>query len=151
MTETKTKGTSVTLSHHAEAPIERVFRAFTDAGELKRWFGPGSMVIKSVEMDSRVGGAYRIEMQSPDGEIFTVKGEIRQLSEPHTIVYTWSWEEEDGAEEHESLVSIKLSSAEGGTDIELVHTQLASDESAQRHSEGWVSTFNELDRYLQAA
>ena len=103
MTETKTEGTSVTLTHHAEAPIERVFRAFTDASELKRWFGPGDMVVNSAEMDARVGGAYRIEMHSPDDEIYTVKGVIQELSEPDTIVYTWSWEEDDQADEHESL------------------------------------------------
>ena len=74
MTETKTEAT-LSLTHHAEAPIERVFRALTDASELKRWFGPESMVIKSAEMDARVGGANRIEMQSPDGEIYTVKGD----------------------------------------------------------------------------
>ena len=150
MTETKTEAT-LSLTHHADAPIERVFRAFTDAGELKRWFGPEKLAIKSAEMEARVGGAYRIEMQSPDGEIYTVKGVIQELSEPDTIVYTWAWEEEDEAEEYESLVTIKLSRAAGGTDIELVHTQLASDESARSHSEGWASTFNDLDRYLQAA
>ncbi len=151
MTETKTEGATLTLSPHAKAPIERVFRAFTDAGELKRWFGPEGMKVNSVEMDARVGGAYRIEMQSPDGEIYTVKGVVQELSEPDTIVYTWTWEEEDEAEEHESLVTIKLSSVAGGTDIELVHTQLASDESAQRHSEGWAACFSSLDRHLQAA
>lgn len=32
---------------------------------------------------------------------------------------------------------IALSSSDSGTNIELVHTQLASEESAARHNEGW--------------
>ncbi len=40
MAETEIEGTSVTLTHHADAPVERVFRAFTDAGKLSSWFGP---------------------------------------------------------------------------------------------------------------
>ena len=67
-----------------------------------------------------------------------------------TIVYTWTWEEDDAVDEHESLVTLNFRSAGGGTDIELVHIRLASDESAQRHSEGWTSTFNDLDRFLAA-
>ena len=99
-------------------------------------------------MDARVGGNYRISLRAPDGAVFTVKGVIQRLNEPDLIEYTWSWEEDDEAEEHESLVTISLSSEGGGTDIELVHTQLASDASAERHNEGWTSTLNELARYL---
>jgi uncharacterized protein YndB with AHSA1/START domain len=149
MTETRLEGNSVTLTHHAEAAIERVFRAFADAGELKCWFGPEGMGIKSAQMDARVGGAYRVEMQSPDGDIYTVKGTIQELSQPDTIAYTWTWEEDEEADEHESLVTIRLTSTGESTDIELIHTRLASDESAQRHREGWTSTFSDLERYLQ--
>ena len=148
MAEAKIEDTSVTLTHHAAAPIERVFRAFTDAAELSRWFGPETFTIGVAEMDTRVGGAYRIAMHAPDGEVYTVKGTIQELIEPSLISYTWSWEEEDEAQEHESLVTIKFVAAHGGTDIELVHTQLASNESAESHTSGWTSTFNDLDRHL---
>jgi|GEM_PF-6103370 len=36
MTKTKAEGATLTLTHHAEAPIERVFKAFTDAAELHK-------------------------------------------------------------------------------------------------------------------
>ena len=149
MTQTKAESVSVTLTHHADAPVDRVFRAFTDAAELQRWFGPEGFVIDSAQMDARVGGEYRIAMRAPDGEVYTVKGVIRQLSEPDLIAYTWTWEEDDKAEEFESLVTIKFATAAtGGTDIELVHAQLPSQESAERHTEGWTSSFNDLQRHL---
>jgi uncharacterized protein YndB with AHSA1/START domain len=37
MTETKVEGATLTLTHHAAAPIGRVFQAFTDAAELHKW------------------------------------------------------------------------------------------------------------------
>ena len=150
MAEAKIEGTSVTLTHHANAPIERVFQAFTDADELSKWFGPENFTIGVSEMDRRVGGAYRIAMHAPDGEVYTVKGVIQDLVEPTLIAYTWTWEEDDEAEEHESLVTIRFTDANGGTEIELIHTQLASGESAQSHTSGWTSSFNDLDRYLDA-
>ena len=45
-------------------------------------------------------------------------------------------------------MTIALSSSDNGTNIELVHTQLASEESAARHNEGWTSCFGSLDTYL---
>ena len=148
MTEAKIEGTSVTLTHHANAPIERVFKAFTDGDELSKWFGPEDHKISSAEMDPRMGGAYRLAIDVSGGEIHTVRGVIKELVEPSLIVYTWSWEEDDAADEHESLVTIRFAAAAGGTDIELIHTQLASPESAERHTSGWSGCLIELDRYL---
>ena len=148
MAEAKIEGTSVTLTHHASAPIERVFRAFTEVEELSSWFGPEGFEITLSEMDARIGGAYRITMQSPEGEDYTVHGVLVELIEPTLIAYTWSWEEDDEADEHESLVTIRFAADAGGTQIELVHTHLASEESVQSHTSGWTSTFNDLDRHL---
>ena len=39
MTEIKTEGVSLTLTHTVAAPADRVFRALTSADELKKWFG----------------------------------------------------------------------------------------------------------------
>ena len=148
MTETKAEGATLTLTHHADAPVARIFQAFTDAAELHKWFGHESFTVESVDMDARAGGDYRIAIRSPEDELFVVKGVIQRLNEPELIEYTWSWEEDDAADEHESLVTITFSDSGGGTDIELVHTQLASDESAGRHNEGWTSCLSSLDQYL---
>ena len=40
------------------APPERVFRALSDPGELKRWFSGPECPAKSWKMDARVGGQY---------------------------------------------------------------------------------------------
>ena len=103
MTETKLEGASLSLTHHANAPVDRVYQAFTDGAQLKQWFGHEDFVVEEASMDARVGGAYRVAMRSPEGELFTVRGVIQQLSEPDLIVYTWAWEEDDEAEEHQSL------------------------------------------------
>ncbi len=99
-------------------------------------------------MDVRVGGEYRIQMKAPDGESYSVSGTIEELSPPDLLTYTWTWDEDDGEEEHESRVTYRLTKVGDGTKIELVHTRLASDESAGRHREGWVGCFANLSTYL---
>src|SRR4051812_28859030 len=41
------------------APPERVFRALTDAGQLKRWFTSPECPVRFWEMEPRLDGAYR--------------------------------------------------------------------------------------------
>ncbi len=148
MTETKTEGVSLTLTHTVAAPADRVFRALTSADELKKWFGHEEFEVPVAEMDLRVGGEYRIEMKAPDGEVYSVKGTIEELSPPNLLCYTWAWEEDEGEEEHQSKVTYRLSPDGDGTRIELTHTQLASGESAERHKEGWTACFVNLSKYV---
>src|SRR5579864_2433252 len=43
------------------APAERVFKALSDAGELKRWFTSPECPVEFWEMDARPGGHYRYQ------------------------------------------------------------------------------------------
>lgn len=57
------------------APRAKVFQAWTDRGELARWFAPSpeySTVVPELEL--RVGGRYRIEMHHKGGDVHGVSG-----------------------------------------------------------------------------
>lgn len=76
------------------APPERVFKALTDAGELKHWFGGPDCPVKFWQFDARVGGRYSYE--TGRGSIvvngvneFKCHGEILEYDPPRVLVYTW--------------------------------------------------------------
>src|SRR3990172_2284148 len=69
------------------------FRAHTLVSELAQWFGPHDFLIPNIDLDLRPGGAYRIAMQPPSGEVFYLTGEIREVVEPERLVYTFEWED----------------------------------------------------------
>ena len=84
---------SLTLKRHYAAPIERVYRAWTDPEALKRWFGPsdeGHILVS--ETNPTVGGRYRIVMEMPSGEQHRVGGIYRELVPNEKLVFTWAWE-----------------------------------------------------------
>ena len=62
-----TGGTTLQLRRTVPASREAVFRAWTDPDSLRRWFGAPDTSIPRADLDVRVGGDYRIEMQSPLG------------------------------------------------------------------------------------
>ena len=50
---------------------------------------------RSVNVDLRVGGAYRIAVQPPEGELFYLRGEFRAIDPPAYLSYTFRYEDPD--------------------------------------------------------
>jgi uncharacterized protein YndB with AHSA1/START domain len=71
-----------------DAPRELVFRTWTDAKHVARWWGPREFTIPVCELDLRVGGAYRIVMRGPDGVDCPVRGVFREIVPPEKLVMT---------------------------------------------------------------
>jgi len=54
----------ITIVRIVSAPLERVWRAWTEPSELKRWWGPNDVSIPECEVDLRVGGRFYIVMEA---------------------------------------------------------------------------------------
>ena len=50
------------------APVEKVWKAWTDPGLLEKWWGPKPWVAKTKSMDFTVGGAWLYFMEGPQGQ-----------------------------------------------------------------------------------
>jgi len=54
----------VSFERTYEAPLENVWRAWTDPEQLKSWWGPDNVTIPECEVDLRVGGRFYIVMEA---------------------------------------------------------------------------------------
>lgn len=138
---------SVSITCHFDAPRQQVFDAFTHAHAMQEWYGPETFTCPHVESDPRPGGKYLIEMRSPDGVAHIVSGEYQEVRVPEKLVFTWAWLE-GKKPGHESLVTITFVAKDGGTEMTLLHSGLASVEDAQSHEGGWSSSLNDLSKKL---
>ena len=128
---------------YAASPA-RLYEAWTTPEILVAFLGPNDIEARVYEFDARVGGRFHIGMHRSDAEAFHARGEFRELVPGRRIVMTWTWEEDDPADEHETLLTLEFSPNGAGADLELTHAQLASLESRERHSEGWNSILDKL-------
>jgi uncharacterized protein YndB with AHSA1/START domain len=78
----------ITITRMFEAPRAVVFGAWTDASQLAQWWGPKGFTNPVCEIDARVGGAIRIHMRSPDGNVYPMKGEFCEIVPPERLVFT---------------------------------------------------------------
>jgi uncharacterized protein YndB with AHSA1/START domain len=54
----------IRIDHVFDAPREAVFAAWVDPDQVARWWAPGGLEVprESVEIEPRVGGAFRLTM-----------------------------------------------------------------------------------------
>ncbi|MCE3274307.1 MAG: hypothetical protein K0R13_162 [Propionibacteriaceae bacterium] len=78
-------GEAVRLERTFQADIDRVFRAFTDPGELVHWWGPMDVRTSVAQIDLRVGGECRWVMH-PSGQVAVLYGVSCRLA----VLYTGS-------------------------------------------------------------
>jgi uncharacterized protein YndB with AHSA1/START domain len=148
MTEKTAEKTSLEIIRFIKAAPERVYAAWTDPAQLKEWWGPEGVRTRNLTADVRVGGKYRWDLTSPDGEEMSAFGEYRELIPGKKIVFTWKWDDDEVWQHRTSLVTVELSNRGGGTELRFKHEQLPSEESRDRHNEGWNSILDRLERFL---
>lgn len=79
-----------------DAPRELVWKTWTEADGVKRWWGPKDFTAPSVKMDLRVGGIYLYCMRAPDGKDYWSTGTFRDIVPLERIVATDSFADKDG-------------------------------------------------------
>ena len=62
---TEAASREITITRLVDAPRELVFRAWTAAEHLARWWGPEGFTVPECESDPRPGGAIRMNRCDP--------------------------------------------------------------------------------------
>ena len=144
------------LKRTLNAPQERAFNAWTSAEHIQQWMQPEpGMVVPLASIDLQVGGKYRIQMKTPDGEFFTAVGVFQEVKEPERLVYTWDWEKDgSGAEFGEvegkpSLITVEFLKRGERTEMVLTHSRFATVESRDNHARGWVKLVESFAGFLE--
>jgi uncharacterized protein YndB with AHSA1/START domain len=95
----------------------------------------------------RPGGAWRTVMRSPEGKDHVVSGVYREIVPPERLALAWGWEEA-GARGHETIVTIELFEAKGGTRLELTQKSFETEDARDQHGHGWSGAFDCLEQAL---
>ena len=130
----------------------RVFAAFADAALLCQWLTPSPEVaLRVLELDFRVGGAYRFAYDVPDRGTMHVNGLYRAIERPSLIVFTWNIEPPDEHAGVRSEVTVTLTAKGSGTDLRIRHAQLTLPGACERHTAGWTGALEHLSVMLAAS
>jgi uncharacterized protein YndB with AHSA1/START domain len=129
----------------------RVFRAWTDPAQLKKWFAVADGFTTPIaDVDLRIGGRYRLGMQPPGNDpVLIVAGIYREIIPPEKLVFTWRWESSD-EDEPETLVTVNFIERGNVTEVVLHHERFTSEALRDKHREGWAGCMDHLEHLFAA-
>lgn len=134
------------------ASRQRVFAAWTNPEELKKWLAPGQMTVVSAETEPQVGGKFRMTMKGsmdglPEnaGRRVSVEGVYTEIQPNQTVSFSWR---PDWNMDGESQVTVRLRDVEGGTEMLFTHERIASTDGCSGYTRGWASCFEKLEASL---
>jgi uncharacterized protein YndB with AHSA1/START domain len=128
------------------APPDVVYDEWFDAEGMREWMCPRPAVPTGIEIDPRVGGQYRIDIDD-EGLALSVTGRYHVLDRPNRLALTWhctNWE--PSAPETVVLVHLEPRD-EGRTLMTIRHSRLPADLSDD-YKAGWGRIAAQLEERL---
>ncbi len=97
----------------------------------------------------RVGGEYRFEFRSPEGERSVVAGVYREIDPPRRLRFSWIWLVWKTVVPAETLVTVDLRSAGDMTEVTVTHEGFPDAWTQEQHAAGWEATLDCLEPLLR--
>lgn len=135
------EGETIRIRRILPAKKERVFRAWTEPSEMKRWWTIGEgWKASSVEIDLRVGGRFSVRNEQTSASLLLITGEFLVVQPPDKLVYKWRFHTQNP---EESLVTVEFRDLGDSTEV-VVTQEHTSKEMEPSASAGWTVAFDSL-------
>jgi len=83
-------------------------------------------------------------MQPPEGDLFYLSGEFREVDSPHRLAYTLRWEEPD-PDDRETVVTLSFRDFGDSTGLTLDQGPFATEGRYELHHAGWSDGLERLE------
>jgi uncharacterized protein YndB with AHSA1/START domain len=139
------------VSRVFSAPRETVFKAWSSADAIKRWFCPDGYSVPEAKVEMRIGGAFEVCMRSPEGVDHWTRGAFTEVVAPERLTIDHHIIDPCGGGPLFSAVTqVKFTAAPGGTLMEVAQTYAVADSAhaepmIKGAPEGWRQTLDKLE------
>lgn len=127
---------------------ERVFRAWTEPEEVKKWFGSTPGALESAVIDLRVGGRWCFTESTWSSGAVGFEGHYMQIERDALLAFSWSKFSDRGSGErhttHPSRVEIHFQAVNGNTEMRLVHSAVVDPKIWTDFANGWERAIRSL-------
>src|SRR5690348_8763189 len=117
------------LSRVFHAPPETVFKAWSSADHVKRWFCPETFTVPEARVEMRAGGPFEVLMRSPTGEEHWTRGTFVEVTPPTRLVIDTDVTDGAGKKLFRAYTEVAFAATLGGTQMDVVQTYTLADPS----------------------
>jgi len=144
---------AVSFTRRIGAPREQVFKLWTEAEHLAKWWGPVGFTAPVCLFEARPGGRIHIDMRGPDDLIYPMYGTVEEIVPPARLVLRCvCCGDDQGNPGIESITTVIFHAEEGFTRLELVSRVTKLEDFAREALDGMEQGWSEsLARLAEAA
>lgn len=140
---------TVRLHRVLRAPAERIYRAFLDADALVKWLPPHGFTGTVHEMDSRVGGRYRMSFTNfTTGHSHSFGGEYLEFEPGKRLRHTAAFEDPNLPGQMQTTVTLRDIAC--GVDIHIVQEGIPEMIPLESCYLGWQESLELLAKLVEA-
>ena len=129
-------------------PRKTLFRAWSSAEHVARWFTPATLTTPHAHVDMRVGGAFEVCMRMPDGTEHWTRGTFVVVDPDERLVLDLRAEDAQGRILFHAHTDVRFSDTPGGAHLEVAQSYRVIDPAAAAMiggaTAGWTSTLDNL-------
>lgn len=137
----------VYISRTFQHPVEKVFEAFINPEWIRNWWGPVNVLTLNVDVNLKVGGKYKFEMQKRNGELFQITGEYKDIVPNQLLVFSSAYQNLSSPPP-ESTVIIKFKTVDKGTEVSLVQEFEVAPPDFKSRTKSWELMLGRIDDLL---
>lgn len=143
----------LTITRLFRAPRELVFRVWTDPAHLANWWGPARFTNPRCEWDVRPGGKIHVDMRAPDGVVYPMGGEFREIAPPERLVFLTSALDAQGKPIFQNLNTVIFKEFEDNQTLIELNVQVVeelgdAEQYLKGMEQGWSSSLDKLEAYV---
>lgn len=154
------KDKELLITHLFDAPIARVFEAWTDPEQLKHWYAPDGCEIVFKSIAVKVGGEFHSCINDPVHGNCWIKGVYKEVVVPEKLVFSMVLSNENGdvvtandagkpEDWPQAIVTTVLFTSIGKQTKVTLHQTVAEVEAKKTGAyQSWFSMFDKLKRTL---
>ncbi|UJW86815.1 SRPBCC family protein [Devosia sp. SL43] len=133
-----------------DAPLGVVWRMWASREHMIRWWGPEGFTVTDLDLDFRVGGAWRIGMTSAMFPKSWSSGRFTAIEPERRLAFSFAWEQGSGEDLATKTVEVTFEERDGRTTQHFHQAPFQTVESRDSHVGGWNSLFNKEAIYAAA-
>jgi uncharacterized protein YndB with AHSA1/START domain len=135
---------SLRIARTFDAPPPRVYRAWTDAAEMARWYSPADGMLLTIDaLDVRVGGGFQATFGLPGEVPYVETGQYREVVPGERLVFDMCIAR-DGTVLSRTRCTVEFLAR--GARTQLVLTD--EGDGAGEHASGWGPALSHLEQAL---
>ena len=154
------------ISRVFDAPRDLVWKCFTEAERISKWWGPKGVTAGVAKLDLRPDGMCHYHLTAPDGMVMWGKSVYREITPPQRLVFINSFSDADGGLTRHPLAPswpremdtvITFEELPGGKTKLTIHwsprnptaeEQAAFDAGHDSMRQGWGGSLDQLEAHL---